>query len=112
MAPKSIAAQQNHIDCENDRANADPKRILVGGGIDKPKRFPHVNGEDDDEDQRKIKKIAVHVLHDERKRPFAEISFARIYGCARRRVRLKRFVVRAAFIVTSEPKQERRTKMQ
>src|SRR5437667_185966 len=71
MTTKRITAEQNDIDCENHRPNADAKHTFPCPWIDKPKRFPHVTGEDHNEKESEIEKIAVNVLHNQRERTFA-----------------------------------------
>ena len=59
-------------------------------------------------DEREIEKIAVHVLHDQRKRTLAEIRFARLAHGARRRIGPERFVIGAAIVITGQPESARR----
>ena len=72
--------------------------------VAEPHRFPCVVGEDEDEQQREIKEVAVNVLHDQGKRVFAGISFSRLADGARRRVGPKRFIIGATIIVTRQAK--------
>src|SRR5437773_2164359 len=60
MTTKRITAEQTDIDCENDRPNADAKYTFPCRRIDKPKRFPHVIGEDHNENESEIEKIPVN----------------------------------------------------
>ena len=69
-----------------------------------PHRFPRVAGEDEDEQQREIKEVAVNVLHDQGKRVFARIAFSRLADGARRRVGPKRFIIGAPIIVARQAK--------
>jgi hypothetical protein len=45
MATKSITGKQHNIGRENDGANTYAERTFSAGGIDKPKGFPNVIGE-------------------------------------------------------------------
>ena len=81
-----------------------PKNVLPGRRIDKPHRFPDVVREHEDEKQREIKEISVHILHDEREGALTEVSLARLTDRARGRIGPKGFVVGAAVVITGEPK--------
>src|SRR5437016_6610993 len=93
VTTKCITTEQNDIDCENHRPNADAKHIFPCRWIDKPKRFPHVIGEDQNENESEIEKIAVNVLHNQREGTFAYISLSRFADGACRRSSPERFIV-------------------
>ena len=96
MASESVATQQNHVDQQDQRAHADSEVAI------KPKRFPHVVGKQNEENQREIKKIAMDILQNERKGAFAEIGLARFPHGAGWRVGPKSFVICAAVIVAGQ----------
>src|SRR6266404_3546695 len=102
MTAERVAAEQDDVYRENNRADADAEPAI------KPERFPNVVGEDQNKNQREVEKVAVNVLHDERERTLAEISFARFANGARGRIGPERFVIRAAIVVTGESKSARR----
>ena len=77
-----------------------------------PHRFPHVVRENENEQQREVKEIAMNVLHDEWKGIFAQISLSRLADSAGGWVGPKCFVVSAAVVVTGEPKTRRRPQNQ
>ena len=112
MAAKGVAAEQNDVDRQHDRADADAKEVLSGRRIGKPKRLPNVVARIDNENQREIKKIAMDVLHDEREGTFAQIGLARLAHRAGRRVGPECLVVGAPIIITGEPKPARRPENQ
>ena len=58
MAAKSVAAEQNDVDREHDRANADAKSMI------KPDRLPNIIAQDQNENEREVEKITMHILHD------------------------------------------------
>src|SRR5207248_11439112 len=93
MASESVATQQNHVDQQDQRAHADSEVAI------KPKRFPHVVGKQNEENQREIKKIAMDILQNERKGAFAEIGLERLHNCAGWRDWLKSLVICAVVIV-------------
>src|SRR5689334_1078607 len=66
--------------------------------------LPNIIRQNPDEDDRNIHKVAMHVLHDQRKRTFTEISFARLANGACGRISPERFVIRASIIVAGQPK--------
>jgi len=96
MAAERIAGEQGDVREKNQGAHTDTE------GVVEPESFPNVVGEEDQEDERDVEKIAMDVLDDEREGTFAEIFFARLADGARRRVRPEGFVVCAAIVVTSE----------
>ena len=65
MTSKRITAKQVHVDGQHDGADANAERAFARRWIDKPERFPNVIRKDQNEDERQIEKITVHVLHDE-----------------------------------------------
>ena len=62
VTAKSVTAEQNDVDREDDGADADSESIT------EPKRLPDVVAQNQNENEREIQKIAVHILHDERER--------------------------------------------
>src|SRR5437899_10746786 len=112
MTTKCVAGQQDDINCKHNRADANAECSFPAVWIDKPKRFPDVVGQNQKEKERKIKKVTMNILHDERERPFAPVAFTRFTDGARRRISPERFIVRAAIVVTGQPKPARRPKNQ
>src|SRR5215471_18840645 len=98
MAAECVTAEQTNIYSEDERADADAESAV------EPERFPEVVGKNDGKEERDVHEVAVNVLHDERERTLTEISFARLADGARGRVGPKRFVIRAAIIITGHPK--------
>ena len=85
-----------------------PNEVCPGRRIDEPHRFPDIVREHEDEKEREIEEIAMHILHDEREGALAEIGAARLADGAGRRIGPESFVVGAAVIITGEPKTARR----
>ena len=108
MTAKSVAAEQNNIDRQDERADANSERSLARRRIDKPHRFPNIVSEHEDEKEREIEKIAMHILHDERKGALAEVGAARLADGAGRWIGPESLVVGATVIITGEPKTARR----
>src|SRR6266705_4831878 len=104
MTSEGVAAKKHNVDRQDDRSDADAERNLASRWIDEPHRFPDVNREDDDEGEREIKKVAVHVLHDQGERALAEIRLARFAYSASGRVRPETLVIGAAVVITGETK--------
>ena len=94
MTADRIAAEQNDVDREDNCANADAESVR------EPERFPHVVAEDENENEREIEEVAVHILQDQRERTLAPVGLARLAHGAGRRIGPERFVIRAAIIVT------------
>src|SRR5437764_11177660 len=108
VTTKSVTAEQDDVNREHDCADADSERTAAGHRLVEPERFPNVVAQDQNENEREIQKIAVHVLHDERERAFAKIRFAWLTDSAGRRIGPERFVVRTAIVITGQPKSARR----
>src|SRR5215813_14413994 len=106
MTTNCIAAEQDKIDCKDDRTDTDPKSVR------KPERLPNIVRKNQKEQQREVKKVAVNILHDERKRTLAQITFAWLAYGACRRISPECFVVGAAIIVTGEAESARGPKNQ
>src|SRR4051812_9675283 len=104
MTTKCVAAQEHDVDRQNNRADADAERLLLRRRSREPHRFPGIIGEDQNKNEREIKKVAMHILHDERERTFTEISFARFADGTGRRIRPESFVIRTAVIIAGETK--------
>ena len=102
MTTKCIPAEENDVNREHDCAHADPESMV------EPESFPNVVTQNQDENEREIQEIAMHVLHDERKRALTEIGFARFTNRAGGRVRPESFVIRAAIVIAGQPKSARR----
>src|SRR5437016_3129668 len=96
VATKSITAEQNDVDREYNCSDADSERPAAGHRIAEPECFPNVVAQNQNENEREIQEIAMHVLHDERKGALAQISLARLAHRAGRRVRPERFIISAA----------------
>src|SRR3989442_7263975 len=104
MTAKSTTAQKNHVERKNNRAHADAETFFASSRISKPHRFPYIVSEHSDKQDRHVEKEAVHILHNERKRFFAAITFPRFANGASRRVSPKRLVVSAAIIIARQSK--------
>jgi hypothetical protein len=64
VTAEGIARQQNNIDGENERPDADAKLGCAGVRIHEPKGTPHIQSQHDQEKQRDIQKVPVNVLED------------------------------------------------
>src|SRR5882724_8023608 len=98
MTPKEIQAQEDAIRGQHERAYAYTKRDRARRGICEPQSLPDIGVQEEQDSQRQKQHVAVDVLQNERKRVLASIRRARLPDRARRRVRPKRFVVRAAVV--------------
>src|SRR5450432_2054340 len=85
VATKGKAGQQHNIRGQDDCPDTYPERSFPRHRIREPKRFPDIGREHEDENEREIEKVAVHVLHDERKGTLAEVGLSRCspYPCTR-----------------------------
>src|SRR4029078_5634031 len=107
MAAERIAREQRRVDGQDQAAQADSK-VPGTAGVGEPVRLQRIDGQNADENQAQIQKIAVYVLKYERKRPFAQIRFSRFTDGARRRIGPERLVVGAAVVIAGEPEAARR----
>src|SRR5579871_426546 len=96
VASEGVAAQQDHVDEKNYRTEAYAEVTI------EPHREPNIVGEQDQEEDGEIQKIAMDVLNDEREGALAEIFFARLTDGASGRIGPERFVVGAAIVVAGE----------
>ena len=78
MAAERVAAEQDHVDRQDDRAEPYPEAHGAGGRIGEPQRLPHVGRQEDDEDQAEIQEVSVDVLDDQRERALAPVALARL----------------------------------
>src|SRR4029453_10173505 len=98
MTTKSVTTEQDDIDREHNCPNTNSKSIW------EPERFPNVVGQNQNEDDREIEKIAMDILHDEWERTFAPVALARFTDSACRGVGPKSFVVRAPIVIAGDAK--------
>src|SRR5688572_28629359 len=108
VAAKGEASEQHDIEREHKSAKAHPEGSFAGGWIEKPERFPDIDREKNDKQEREVEEIAVHVLHDQREGTLAEIRFSRFAHGAGRRIGPERLVIGAAIVITGEPQSARR----
>src|SRR5947209_6872921 len=86
--------------------------FLACGRVCEPKGLPNIERENGDKNQRQIKKIAVHILHDQREGIFDKVIMARFSDRAGERVGPESLVVRAAIVVAGKTKPARDPKDQ
>src|SRR5437588_10053595 len=106
VTTKCVTAQENDVKREDDCSNTDAESAI------KPERLPNVVTQDQNKNEREIQKVAVHILHDQRERSLAPITFAWFADRACRRVRPECLVIRASIIITGQPKTARRPQNQ
>src|SRR5262245_20984740 len=109
MAAERVAAEEQNVQGQHKRSHAHAER-LPSRSVRKPQRAPNIMGQDAEERQRKIKKVAVNILDNEWKRIFSKVSVSWFTNRTRRWVGPKRFVVCAAIVVASKPESRRRPK--
>src|ERR1700722_266924 len=103
MTAKRVAAQQEDVRRQDDRSHADPE-VLGARRIAEPHRPPRIVCQNEDKKQRDVKEVAGNVLHDQRERVFARISFSWFADRACGRVSPERFVIGTTVVVTREGK--------
>src|ERR1043166_5939384 len=86
VATQRVTAQQDNIDQQDQRSDADSKRCHACRGILEPEGVPGVKGQDDQKSERKIQEVAVNVLQDQGQRALAAIVLARLPDGTRRRI--------------------------
>src|SRR4030081_3835282 len=72
--------------------------------VGEPEALPRVAREDDEEEQREIEEVPVHVLEDQRQLLLTAIAVARLTDGTAGGIGPERLVVRAAVVVASEAK--------
>src|SRR5450756_1732128 len=104
MAPQRVAAQQDDVDDEDDRPQADSEILSACVPVEEPHRLVRVPGQDDEKDQRHVEEVAVNVLNHEGEKPLAPIARAGLAHGAARRVGPEALVVRSPIVVAGEAK--------
>src|SRR5690242_7027046 len=102
MTAEGVAAQKNNVNCENERTQADSEFLCAGGRIWKPQGFPNIVRQETDQQDAEVKEVAMSILHDQRKKSFAQISFARLANRAGWWIGPERFVIRAAIVIAGQ----------
>ena len=99
MTPEYVSAQKHDIDDQNEASNPDPESL-------REKERPHrVVDQKAPDNVGEPQKVAMKILHDERKASFPQISLARLAHRARRRIGPERFVIGAAVVVAGHTEQ-------
>src|SRR5207237_7665279 len=98
VAAERITREQNHVRRQDETSDADAK-LPAAGSVGESEPVDCVDEQNDEEQQREIEEVAVHVLQDERKRSLAEIGFSRFSDRTPGRVSPERLVVRAAVVI-------------
>ena len=111
VAAKSIHRQEKCVQRQHNCPDADAE-MFRAGQVGEPHPQPRVIRQQDDKEEREVKKVAVHILDDERERAFAEKRFASLADGTVDRVRPKCLVIRAAIIIAGETETGRRPQNQ
>src|SRR5262245_18026018 len=106
VTTKRVASEKDHVDRHHDSSDTNTKTIS------ELRRDDRVVAENHDEQQREVEKVSMDVLEDQRKLSLAAIIVSRLTDRTCRRIRPKCFVVRAAIVITGEPKSARSPKDQ
>ena len=104
MTTECITAEKKDIRRQNYRADSDAEGSNIRRRVGEPKRTPDIVNEKEYKNQREIKKIAMNILQNKRKFSLAAIAMARFADGTRRRVCPKRFIIRAAIVITGKSK--------
>src|SRR5260370_25790365 len=102
VTAQGVAAQQDGVRSEDERANADADRDRVCGGVGEPEGTPHIVGEETEENQSDVQEVAMHVLQDQGERVFAAVVRPGLADGAGWRVRPERLVVSAPVGIAGE----------
>lgn len=103
VATQCIKTEAEDVRCQDDRTDAYAE-MLFAVSTEEPHCVPRIVGEEKQEDQSEIQKIAMDVLDNEREPVFAAIAFARFADGAGDRVGPHGFVVGSAIVIASETK--------
>src|ERR1700686_2329820 len=103
MASQCIAAEEDHVDDQDDRPEANPEILVARVSIEEPHRLVGVAGKDDEKDKRSVEEVLVLVLNHEREDPFAAITLPGLAHGAVRRVCPEALVIRPPIVVAREP---------
>src|SRR5256885_14728281 len=98
MAAEGVAAEQYHVDDEDDGAESDAEVLMASVSIEEPHRLVCVTGEDDQEDNCRVEEIPVDILNYERQGSLTAITLAWLTNGAIWRIRPEALVVRTSVV--------------
>ena len=104
MATEGIAAEEEHVEAQDDRSQADTEACFTGSSIGKPHAPVGIVGQEEEKADRDVEKVAMDVLDDQRQGVLSEIAFPRFADRARWRVRPEGLVLRAPVVVAGQSK--------
>src|SRR5918992_4493217 len=105
MTAERVRGEQNEVDGENERPDADAKFTLAARRILEPHCLPEVVSEHEQEQHCDVEKVRVDVLHDQREPLLAPITLARFADGTGRRIGPESPVVGSAVVVAGEAKE-------
>jgi hypothetical protein len=99
VTAECIASQQNYVHGQYQCADANAELNTPGDRTQEPTCSPNIECEYHQKHERKVEKIAVNILQDERERALTPVSLARLPDRARGRVGPKGLIVSASIVV-------------
>ena len=99
MTAESIAAEEEHVEAQDDRPQANAEARFAGSGISKPHAPVGIVGQEEEKADRDVEEVAMDVLDNQRQGIFAEITFPWLADSAGWRVCPEGLVVGAAVVV-------------
>ncbi len=107
MAPKRVPAQQDDVDEQHQGPDPDTEMHGSGRRILEPQRLVDVAGQQDQEQQCQVQKVAMHVLQDEGEAALTPVALSRLAHGTGRRIGPKSFVVGPAVVIAGDAKPAR-----
>src|SRR5262245_22077501 len=96
MTTESVPTKLHHVCPEHNCSQPHTIAPRARNRIGKPQRAPDIKGQKPKKNEGQVKKVTMHILHNERKIALAQIALARFAHRAGQRIGPKRLVIRAA----------------
>src|SRR5437879_5931670 len=112
MAAQRVAAKQDDIERQHERAHTDAEGNSSCCWIFEPKSLVNIEREKHEKKQGQVEEIAMRVLQDQRKIALPPVAFARLADRTGRRIGPERLVVRPTVVVAGEAEAARSPKDQ
>src|SRR5205814_2121183 len=106
MAAEGVQPEQNRVHDQDNGAQPYTELCSRTVGTVEPESLPGIVGQKEDEDDRKIQKIAVRILNQQRPLALAPVGLARLAHSAGNRIGPEALVVSTAIVVAGKAESE------
>src|SRR5688572_8836616 len=102
MTSKCISSKQRSIQGQYQRPHSYSKCLFSCQGIREPHRFPCIIGKNDNKENGQVQKVPVDVLHNQGKRVFTPVFFARLRNCTGWWISPKGFIICTSIVIAGK----------